>query len=78
MSDPPRLLPLGGADEPVVDVTWSPDGDWLAVAVAAGGGVPTSIWVVRPDGTDARLLADAHEHGNAVLGPGAAGPARCS
>ena len=67
-ADPPRRVPLPG-EEPVTAVHWSPDGDWLAVSVLAGGGVPTSVWVVRPDGTDARLVADATVCGNAVLGP---------
>ncbi|MHA3704849.1 S9 family peptidase [Jatrophihabitans sp. YIM 134969] len=67
-TDPPRRVVLPGED-PVTTVHWSPSGDWLAVAVAAGGGVPTSVWVVRPDGTDARLVADAAVCGNAVLGP---------
>lgn len=66
--DPPVELTLPG-DDPVQQVHWSPDGRWLAVAVASGGGVPTTVWVVRPNGTDARAVADAREVGTAVLGP---------
>jgi hypothetical protein len=51
----------------VVAVTWSADGGWLAVAVATGGGVKTQVWVVRPDGGDARLLAGGPEQ-HAELG----------
>lgn len=59
-------LPL--SDDPVLAVHWSPDGDWLACAVATGGGVRTQVWVVRPDGTDAKHVAgDADRH--ATLGP---------
>ncbi|MCW2522038.1 MAG: peptidase [Frankiales bacterium] len=63
---PPRLITLSA--DPVVAVRWSPDEQWLACAVATGGGVRTQVWVVRPDGTQARRLAgSATEH--AVLGP---------
>ncbi|NIZ89559.1 S9 family peptidase [Kineococcus rubinsiae] len=61
-----RHLPL--SDDPVVSVTWAADSRWLACAVATDGGVRTQVWVVRPDGSDARRIAgDASEH--AELGP---------
>jgi dipeptidyl aminopeptidase/acylaminoacyl peptidase len=61
-----RVLPF--TDDPVLAVHWSPDGEWLACAVATGGGVRTQVWVIRPDGTDARRVAgSADEH--ATLGP---------
>ncbi|WP_248960603.1 S9 family peptidase [Sphaerisporangium perillae] len=47
--------------EPVGDVLWSPDGEWLAVTVSPGGGEHTQVWAVRPDGTDRRLLAGPTE-----------------
>ncbi len=54
--------------DPVVSVSWAADSRWLACSVAVGGGVRTEVWVVRPDGSDARRIAgDAHEH--AELGP---------
>jgi dipeptidyl aminopeptidase/acylaminoacyl peptidase len=37
-------------DDPVNSVEWSPNGDWLAIAVAPGGGMNTQIYLVRPDG----------------------------
>ena len=37
--------------DPVVSVSWSADGAWLACAVATDGGVRTQVWVVRPDGS---------------------------
>ncbi len=56
------------SEDPVVAVNWSADGGWLACAVATGGGVRTQVWVVRPDGSDARRVAgSADEH--AELGP---------
>lgn len=63
---PPARIPLSA--DPVIGVSWSADGRWLACTVATGGGVRTQVWVVRPDGTEARRIAgDAHEH--AELGP---------
>ena len=63
---PARRIHL--SEDPVVSVSWAADSRWLACAVAAGGGVRTEVWVVRPDGTDARRIAgEAHEH--AELGP---------
>ncbi len=56
------------SDDPVVGVNWSADGGWLACSLATDGGVRTQVWVVRPDGSDARLIgggADRH----AELGP---------
>ena len=64
---PPASRILLSAD-PVVAVSWSADGRWLACAVATDGGVRTQIWVVRPDGGDARRVAGS-EHVHAELGP---------
>ena len=58
-----RHIPLG--PDPVITAHWSPDGRWLACSVAAGGGVRTEVWVVRPDGSAATRVAGPH----AVLGP---------
>lgn len=63
---PARVLPV--SDDPVTSVTWSADGEWLACTVAPDGGVRTHVWVLRPDGRDARQVAgSAYEH--ATLGP---------
>ena len=43
---------LDTGDDLVSAVRWSPDGAWLAVQCAAGGGERTCVVVVRPDGTD--------------------------
>jgi acetyl esterase/lipase len=54
--------------DPVVQVRWSGDGEWLSCAVAPDGGVKTHAWAVRPDGTDARKLAgEPGEH--VMIGP---------
>ena len=54
--------------DPVVQVRWSGDGEWLACAVAPGGGVKTHAWAVRPTGADPRLLAGAPDE-HVVVGP---------
>ena len=56
------------SDDPAVAVSWSADGGWLACRVATGGGVRTQVWVVRPDGRDARLVAGGPGR-HAELGP---------
>ncbi len=59
-------IPLSA--DPVLQVSWSADGRWLACVVATDGGVRTQVWVVRPDGTEARRIAgDRDVH--AELGP---------
>jgi dipeptidyl aminopeptidase/acylaminoacyl peptidase len=52
---PPAVL--SGADEEVVSVAWSPDGEWLAYLVSPGGSICAQLWAVRPDGADRRLVA---------------------
>ena len=43
----------GGADP-----AWSPDGQMIAFSGSAAGGAGTDLWLVRPDGTGLRDLAD--------------------
>ena len=65
-STEPTMIKI--SDDPVVGVNWSADGAWLGCCLATDGGVRTQVWVVRPDGSDARRIAgssDAH----AELGP---------
>lgn len=61
-------LPADGSpviepDKPLVDdadvqaISWSPDGQWLAVALAPGGGERTVVRLVSPDGAAVRDLA---------------------
>ena len=66
--EPPAATMIELGDDPVVDVSWSADGGWLACALATGGGVRTQVWVVRPDGTSARRVAGS-ETVHAELGP---------
>jgi dienelactone hydrolase len=50
-------LVLSGPEEEVVSVAWAPDGAWLAYLVSPGGSICAELHVVRPDGTDSRLVA---------------------
>ena len=52
---PPAVV--SGPDQEVVSVAWSPDGEWLAYLVSPGGSICAELWVVRPDGSDRRLVA---------------------
>ncbi|MEK6342452.1 MAG: prolyl oligopeptidase family serine peptidase [Curtobacterium sp.] len=64
----PEPVRIALSDDPVVRVSWSSDGEWLAAAVATDGGVKQQVWVVRPDGTDAAQIAGSR-YQHAELGP---------
>ena len=53
-------------DDPVAGVRWSPNGEWLAVQVAPGGGLNEQIYVMRPDGSGARMLTDGGTTNNQI------------
>ncbi|GAA5059797.1 alpha/beta fold hydrolase [Streptomyces similanensis] len=59
---------LDGDPDPVVEVSWSPDGRWIAYTTAPGGGELTRVLCVRPDGTGRRVLAGAEPGSSAHLG----------
>src|SRR3954466_8742089 len=50
---------LSGPGEEVVSVAWSPDGAWLAYLVSPGGSICAELHLVRPDGSDHRVVAGA-------------------
>ncbi|MFI9274429.1 S9 family peptidase [Kitasatospora sp. NPDC052896] len=54
--------------DPVIEVSWSPDGRWIAYTTAPGGGEHTRVLCVRPDGSDRRVLAGAVAGSTAYLG----------
>lgn len=66
--EPPAARCIRFTDDPVVSVSWSADSAWLACLVATEGGVRTQVWVVRPDGSDARRIAGSRD-AHAELGP---------
>ncbi|MEA2462329.1 MAG: hypothetical protein QOJ98_76 [Acidobacteriota bacterium] len=51
-------------DDPVTGVDWSPDGQWLAMQVAPGGGLNEQVYVMRPDGTGERMITDGGSSNN--------------
>jgi len=59
----PRMVTNG--DDPVTQQEWSPASDWLAIAIAPGGGLNTQVYVVKPDGTGMRLLTQGGKDNNA-------------
>lgn len=59
-------LPTG--DDPVLALSWSPDGQWLACVVAPGGAPRTELWVLRPDGSRRRQVAGFGRRSAALAG----------
>src|SRR5262245_13836352 len=51
-------------DDPVTAMEWSPDGAWIALQVAPGGGLNSQVYVVRPDGTGLRRLTEGGKENN--------------
>lgn len=66
------IVPAGGGypeqvtalDDPVTNIDWSPDGQWIALQVAPGGGLNSQIYVVHPDGTGLRRLTEGGKENN--------------
>ncbi|MFJ4515136.1 S9 family peptidase [Streptomyces sp. NPDC088816] len=54
--------------DPVTEVSWSPDGRWIAYTTAPGGSEHTRVLCVRPDGTGRRVLAGGEPGSSAYLG----------
>src|SRR3954447_25151162 len=75
---PPAVL--SGADEEVVSVAWSPDGEWLAYLVSPGGSICAQLWAVRPDGSEPHLVAGEDPRSTSFAGgwTAAAGHYVCS
>ncbi|MEV1159912.1 prolyl oligopeptidase family serine peptidase [Micromonospora chokoriensis] len=59
-ADDAVALPTG--DDPVLAVSWSPDGQWLACVVAPGGAPRTEVWLIRPDGGGHHQVAGFGRH----------------
>jgi len=58
---------ISSTPDPVLAVSWSPDGEWLAYSSAIGGGVRSEVTVTRVDGSASRVVAGNPTH--AILGP---------
>lgn len=59
---------LDSEPDPVREVSWSPDGRWIAYTTAPGGGEHSQVLCVRPDGSDRHILAGAEPDTSAYLG----------
>jgi dipeptidyl aminopeptidase/acylaminoacyl peptidase len=51
-------------DDPVDEVGWSPDGEWLALSLSPGGGMNSQVYLVKPGGTGPRLLTAGGKSNN--------------
>ena len=60
--------PVTALDDPVTGVEWSPDGRWLALIVAPGGGMHTQVHVARPDGGELRRVTAGGSETNVLTG----------
>ncbi len=69
---PPAVVSGPGAE--VVSVAWSPDGEWLAYLVSPGGSICAELHVVRPDGSDERLVAGSDPRSTVLAGGWTARP----
>lgn len=56
----PRQHPTSIVPEPDRTPAWSPDGQWIAFTTYRDGG--PAIWVMRPDGSDARAVTSSGNH----------------
>ncbi|MGW3888065.1 S9 family peptidase [Micromonospora chokoriensis] len=65
-ADDAVALPTG--DDPVLAVSWSPDGQWLACVVAPGGAPRTEVWLLRPDGSGRHQVAGFGRYGATPAG----------
>ena len=60
----PRMVT--NSSDPATQAKWSPTSDWLAVAIAPGGGLNTQVYLVKPDGTGLHRLTDGGKDNNAI------------
>lgn len=51
-------------EDPVSDLRPSPDGKWIAVQVAPGGGLNEQIYLMRPDGSGLRRITEGGKSNN--------------
>lgn len=63
---PPKQV--GAFEDPVSSVEWSPDGQWLAVLVAPGGGLNQQIYLMHPDGSGSQRITGGGKENNTLAG----------
>src|SRR3954468_1134571 len=63
---PPKQV--GSFEDPVSDVQWSPDGQWLALLVAPGGGLNQQVYLMHPDGSGVQRITGGGKENNTLAG----------
>jgi hypothetical protein len=51
------LYPIAGFETAPTHITWSPDGQWIAILESPSPQHPGTLIIVHPDGTDLRFMA---------------------
>lgn len=51
-------------DDPVSTLSWSPDGSWILLSLAPGGGMNVQLYLVRPDGSELKRLTEGGKETN--------------
>jgi dipeptidyl aminopeptidase/acylaminoacyl peptidase len=51
-------------DDPVTAIDWSPNGEWIALQSAPGGGLNEQVYVMRPDGSGMRRITEGGKTNN--------------
>ena len=51
-------------DDPVTAIDWSPNGEWIALQSAPGGGLNEQVYVIRPDGSGIRRITEGGKTNN--------------
>jgi dipeptidyl aminopeptidase/acylaminoacyl peptidase len=59
---------VGSFDDPVTGLEWSPDGDWLALSIAPGGGLNEQIYLLHPDGSGIKQITGGGKENNRLAG----------
>ncbi|MFY9822979.1 MAG: S9 family peptidase [Thermoanaerobaculia bacterium] len=63
---PPKQV--GTFEDPVSSVKWSPDGQWLALLVAPGGGLNQQVYLMHPDGSGVQRITGGGKENNTLAG----------
>jgi len=59
---------VGSFQDPVTGLDWSPDGQWLALSVAPGGGLNEQIYLMHPDGSGLKRITEGGKENNILAG----------